>query len=57
MAHIKEFIAGRCKIMAKIENPTSVIDIEAIAKIVDVVMVARGDLAVEARLCRVSLLQ
>ena len=43
--------------MAKIENPTSVIDIEAIAKIVDVVMVARGDLAVEARLCRVSLLQ
>ena len=42
--------------MAKIENPTAVLDIEEIAKLVDVVMVARGDLAVEARLCRVSLL-
>lgn len=43
----KELIKGKAKICAKIEKPSAVEHIEAIAEASDAVMVARGDLAVE----------
>ncbi len=43
----KKIIAGRAKIVSKIEKPSALENIEAIITASDVIMVARGDLGVE----------
>lgn len=43
----RELIQGKALLMAKIEKPSAVIHLEAIAKLCDAIMVARGDLGVE----------
>jgi pyruvate kinase len=43
----RELIQGKAFIMAKIEKPSAVQQIEAIAQLCDAIMVARGDLGVE----------
>jgi pyruvate kinase len=47
VAAIKARVAGRAAIMAKIEKPLALEQIEAIVAVADGVMVARGDLGVE----------
>ena len=47
VAAARDLIAGRAGLLAKIEKPQALRDIEAIADIVDAMMVARGDLGVE----------
>ena len=50
--------AGKdCKIVAKIEKPEAVLDIENILKVTDAAMVARGDLGVEVPMQSVPLIQ
>ncbi|WP_029770651.1 pyruvate kinase [Pseudogulbenkiania sp. MAI-1] len=44
---VRELIGGRAKLMAKIEKPLAVQNIEAIIEVADAIMVARGDLGVE----------
>ncbi len=43
----QNLINGRAALMAKIEKPSAVDDIDAIIKVVDGIMLARGDLGVE----------
>ena len=47
IAEARRIVAGRAAIMAKIEKPAALLDIEAIIELSDAVMVARGDLGVE----------
>ena len=47
IADAKKLIAGRAAVMAKIEKPAAMQQIEAIVELSDAVMVARGDLGVE----------
>lgn len=47
----------RAKVIAKIEKPEAVDNIEEIVKVTDAIMVARGDLGVEVPLQRVPLIQ
>jgi pyruvate kinase len=57
---LKEIIAGSgkaCKVIAKIEKPEAIDNIDAIIAATDGVMVARGDLGVEMPLEEVPLLQ
>lgn len=44
---VRELIGGRAKLMAKIEKPLAVQNLEAIIEVADAIMVARGDLGVE----------
>jgi pyruvate kinase len=44
---IKEIVQGRARIVAKLEKPAAIGDLEAIVEEADAVMVARGDLGVE----------
>lgn len=62
----KEFIAGLNranpkshvpKIVSKIEKPTAVLEIDEIARLSDMIMVARGDLAIETCLSKVNAMQ
>ncbi|WP_018631335.1 pyruvate kinase [Neomegalonema perideroedes] len=53
----KELVAGRALVMAKIEKPAAVKDLESILKMADGVMVARGDLGVEMPLAQVPTTQ
>ncbi|KAH0572849.1 Pyruvate kinase [Spironucleus salmonicida] len=53
----KKIINGRAKVMPKIEKPTAVLDLHEICKECEIMLIARGDLAVETKLCRVNYLQ
>ncbi len=46
-----------CEIVAKIETPQAVADLDAIIEATDVVLVARGDLGVEMELAQVPIVQ
>jgi len=54
---IKRIVGDAVPVIAKIEKPQAVANIDAIAEIADGVMVARGDLGVEMPLERVPLIQ
>ncbi len=47
VAETRKLVAGRAGVLAKIEKPSAVADIDAILETADAVMVARGDLGVE----------
>jgi pyruvate kinase len=47
MADLRRIVAGRAALMAKIEKPAALNDLEAILDVSDGLMVARGDLGVE----------
>ncbi len=47
VAEARELAAGRAGVIAKIEKPAALEDIDAIVTLADAVMVARGDLGVE----------
>ncbi len=57
---LKEIIASKgkhTKVIAKIEKPEAVENIDSIIKVTDAIMVARGDLGVEVPLQKVPLIQ
>ncbi|MFN7299888.1 MAG: pyruvate kinase [Bacteroidota bacterium] len=57
---LKERIAAagkHCRVIAKIEKPEAVANIEKIVRVADGIMVARGDLGVEVPLQKVPLIQ
>ncbi len=43
----KELVAGRAGVLAKLEKPSAIEDLDEIVELTDAVMVARGDLGVE----------
>jgi pyruvate kinase len=47
MAELRRLVGGRAALMAKIEKPAALRDLEAICDVSDGLMVARGDLGVE----------
>ncbi|MGI9168580.1 MAG: pyruvate kinase [Caulobacteraceae bacterium] len=47
MADLRRIVAGRASVLAKIEKPAALADLEAILDVSDGLMVARGDLGVE----------
>lgn len=47
IVEVKEIIAGRAPVVAKLEKPAAIANLEAIVDAADAVMVARGDLGVE----------
>ena len=47
IAEARKIVAGRAAIMAKIEKPAALRDIDEIVELSDAVMIARGDLGVE----------
>ncbi|MEO1101746.1 MAG: pyruvate kinase [Pseudomonadota bacterium] len=54
---VKSLIAGRAPLIAKIEKPAAVDDLDAIVEAADGVMVARGDLGVEYPAEQVPIIQ
>ncbi|CAL6093782.1 Pyruvate_kinase [Hexamita inflata] len=50
-------LAPHAHLMSKIETPVGVHNVEAIAEVSDSLLIARGDLGVEARLSRVPMIQ
>ncbi len=57
IAEIKKIVAGRASVMAKIEKPAAVEQLDGIIELSDAVMVARGDLGVELPLQEVPAIQ
>ncbi len=57
IAEARKLVAGRAAVMAKIEKPTAVNNLETIVGLADGLMVARGDLGVEVPLEQVPGLQ
>lgn len=57
LKHIISQSQGKAKVIAKIEKPEAVNDIESILKETDAIMVARGDLGVEVPYQNVPLIQ
>jgi len=57
LAEIKKIVAGRAGVMAKIEKPSAVDNIEEIIELADALMVARGDLGVEVPIQKVPSIQ
>ncbi len=57
LKHLISFAQGKAKVIAKIEKPEAVADIDAIIKESDALMVARGDLGVEVPYQNVPLIQ
>ncbi len=57
VAEIKRLIAGRAAVMAKIEKPAAVENIDEIIEFSDAIMVARGDLGVEVPVQEVPSIQ
>ena len=57
LRHLISSVNGNAKIIAKIEKPEAVNDLEGIMQETDAVMVARGDLGVEIPLEKVPLVQ
>lgn len=57
LKHLISFAHGKAKVVAKIEKPEAVADIDAIVKESDALMVARGDLGVEVPYQNVPLIQ
>ncbi len=54
---VKKLIKGKAKIIAKLEKPSAINDLDNIVKESDAIMVARGDLGVECPLPTVPVLQ
>jgi pyruvate kinase len=57
IARVKEIVAGRAKVIAKIESAVALRSIDAIIQESDAIMIARGDLGVEIPLERVPFVQ
>ncbi|MAL78174.1 MAG: pyruvate kinase [Sneathiella sp.] len=57
IAEIKKLVAGRAAVMAKIEKPAAVDNIDEIIDLADAIMVARGDLGVEVPVQEVPSIQ
>jgi pyruvate kinase len=57
LKHLISNLNGDAKVIAKIEKPEAVSDLNAIMKETDAIMVARGDLGVEVPLEKVPLIQ
>lgn len=47
IVELKDIVKGRCRVLAKIEKPQAVQNLDAIVDLCDSIMVARGDLGVE----------
>ncbi len=47
IAELRELVKGRAGIVAKLEKPSAIVQLEKIVALTDAVMVARGDLGVE----------
>ena len=47
VAELRELVKGRASIVAKLEKPSAIVQLEKIVDLADAVMVARGDLGVE----------
>lgn len=57
LKHIIGMSQGKAKVVAKIEKPEAIDDIDEILKVTDAIMVARGDLGVEIPYQKVPLIQ
>ncbi len=57
IAEVKKIVAGRAAVMAKIEKPAAVEQLDEIIDLADAVMVARGDLGVEIPIQEVPSIQ
>ncbi len=57
VAEVRESVAGRAGILSKLEKPAALDQLDAIVKLSDSIMVARGDLGVEMPLEQVPVLQ
>ena len=54
---VKKLVGGKARIIAKLEKPSAIEDLDNIVKEADAIMVARGDLGVECPLPTVPVLQ